>query len=124
MRNTVQLPVQVGAVIGGKYRIDEFVGAGAMSVVALAFHLELEHRVAIKFLHAAGFDNEQSAQRFKREARAAAKIQSEHVTRVLDVGELPDGCPYIVMEHLRGNDLAQELATRGSLPAGEVAAYI
>lgn len=120
----VQLPVQVGAVIGGKYRIEEFVGSGAMSVVALALHLELEHRVAIKFLHALGFDKEQSAQRFKREARAAARIQSEHVTRVLDVGQLPDGCPYIVMEHLKGNDLAEELAKRGTLPAAEIAGYM
>lgn len=120
----VQTPVDVGAVVGGKYRIEEFVGSGAMSVVALALHLELEHLVAIKFLHAVGFDHEQSAQRFKREARAAAKIQSEHVTRVFDVGSLPDGCPYIVMEHLKGCDLAQELAKRGPLPATEVAGYM
>jgi serine/threonine-protein kinase len=114
----------VGAIIADKYRIEEFVGSGAMSVVALALHLELEQLVAIKFLHAVGFDHEQSAQRFKREARAAAKIQSEHVTRVLDVGTLPEGCPYIVMEHLRGNDLAEELAKRGPLPAAEVAGYV
>ncbi|HWA74430.1 MAG TPA: protein kinase [Polyangiaceae bacterium] len=120
----MQTPVEVGAVVGGKYRIQEFVGSGAMSVVALAQHLELEHLVAIKFLHAVGFDHEQSAQRFKREARAAAKIQSEHVTRVFDVGSLPDGCPYIVMEHLKGCDLAQELAKRGPLPATEVARYM
>jgi serine/threonine-protein kinase len=124
MRQRVQSPVQVGAVIDGKYRIEEFVGSGAMSVVALALHLELEQLVAIKFLHALGFDHEQSAQRFKREARAAARIQSEHVARVLDVGTIPEGCPYIVMEHLRGNDLARELTERGPLPAAEVASYV
>src|SRR5262245_65426422 len=107
MRNTVQLPVQVGAVIGGKYRIDEFVGSGAMSVVALAFHLELEHQVAIKFLHAQGFDNEQSAQRFKREARAAAKMQSQHVTRIPDGGAPPEGCPDIAPAQRRAEHLAQ-----------------
>ncbi len=120
----MQLPVELGAVIDEKYRIDAFLGSGAMSVIALAFHLELEQQVAIKFLHAQGFDPEQTAQRFKREARAGARIQSEHVVRVLDVGALPDGCPYIVMEHLKGNDLGRELSERGRLPATEVAGYM
>lgn len=120
----MQLPVQVGAVVDEKYRIDAFLGSGAMSVVMLAFHLELEQQVAIKFLHAQGFDQEQTAQRFKREARAGARIHSEHVVRVLDVGTLADGCPYIVMEHLKGKDLGRELADRGRLPAAEVAGYM
>jgi serine/threonine protein kinase len=120
----MQLPVEIGAVIDEKYRIDAFLGSGAMSVIALAFHLELEQQVAIKFLHAQGFDQEQTAQRFKREARAGARIQSEHVVRVLDVGALPDGCPYIVMEHLRGQDLGHELAQRGRLPASESTGYV
>jgi serine/threonine protein kinase len=46
------------------------------------------------------------------------------VVRVLDVGTLPDGCPYIVMEHLKGNDLGRELADRGRLPAAEVVGYM
>ena len=120
----MQLPVEIGAVIDEKYRIDAFLGSGAMSVIALAFHLELEQQVAIKFLHAQGFDQEQTTQRFKREARAGARIQSEHVVRVLDVGALPDGCPYIVMEHLRGQDLGHELAQRGRLPASESTGYV
>jgi eukaryotic-like serine/threonine-protein kinase len=120
----MQLPVQIGAVVDEKYRIDAFLGSGAMSVVALAFHLELEQQVAIKFLHAQGFDQEQTAQRFKREARAGARIHSEHVVRVLDVGTLADGCPYIVMEHLKGKDLGRELADRGRLPAAEVVGYM
>ena len=120
----MQLPVQVGAVVDEKYRIDAFLGSGAMSVVALAFHLELEQQVAIKFLHAQGFDQDQTAQRFKREARAGARIHSEHVVRVFDVGTLANGCPYIVMEHLKGNDLGRELADRGRLPAAEVAGYV
>lgn len=120
----MQLPVELGAVVDEKYRIDALLGAGAMSVVALAFHLELEQRVAIKFLHARSFDQEQTAQRFKREARAAARIHSEHVVRVLDVGALPDGTPYIVMEHLQGNDLATELERRGKLPATEATGYL
>jgi eukaryotic-like serine/threonine-protein kinase len=120
----MELPVQVGAVVDDKYRIDAFLGSGAMSVVALAHHLELEQPVAIKFLRAQGFDPEQTAQRFKREARAGARIQSEHVVRVLDVGALPGGCPYIVMEYLKGQDLGRELAERGRLSATEAAGYM
>jgi eukaryotic-like serine/threonine-protein kinase len=120
----MQPPVQIGAVVDDKYRIDAFLGSGAMSIVALAFHLELEQQVAIKFLHAQGFDQDQTAQRFKREARAGARIHSEHVVRVFDVGTLADGCPYIVMEHLKGNDLGRELAERGRLPASEVVGYM
>jgi serine/threonine-protein kinase len=120
----MQPPVQIGAIVDDKYRIDAFLGSGGMSVVALAFHLELEQQVAIKFLHAQGLEQDETAQRFKREARAGARIQSEHVVRVLDVGALPDGCPYIVMEHLKGNDLAHELALRQLLPAAEVAGYL
>ena len=120
----MQPPVQLGAIVDDKYRIDAFLGSGAMSVVALAFHLELEQQVAIKFLHAQGLEQYQTAQRFKREARAGARIQSEHVVRVLDVGALPDGCPYIVMEHLKGNDLAQELAQRQRLPAAQAVGHL
>lgn len=120
----MQAPVEIGDVVAEKYRIDDILGSGAMSVVVLAFHLELEQQVAIKFLHAQGLDPEQTAQRFKREARAAARIRSEHVVRVFDVGALPNGCPYIVMEHLRGNDFGQELAARGRLPVDEVTGYM
>jgi eukaryotic-like serine/threonine-protein kinase len=120
----MQAPVELGDVVDQKYRVDAVLGSGAMSVVVLAFHLELEQQVAIKFLHAQGLDPEQTAQRFKREARAAARIQSEHVVRVFDVGALPGGCPYIVMEHLRGNDLGRELAARGRLPVAEVTGYM
>lgn len=120
----MQLPVEIGAVVDEKYRIDAFLGSGAMSVVVLAFHLELEQKVAIKFLQAQGFDQDQTAQRFKREARAGARIHSEHVVRVLDVGALPNGCPYIVMEYLKGSDFGRELAERGRLPAAEVAGYV
>jgi serine/threonine protein kinase len=120
----MQPPVQIGAVVDDKYRIDAFLGSGAMSVVALAFHLELEQQVAIKFLHAQGFDQEQTAQRFKREARAGARLHSEHVVRVFDVGTLAGGCPYIVMEHLKGNDLGRELTERARLPAAEAVGYM
>jgi serine/threonine protein kinase len=62
---------------------------------------------------------DQNAARFLREARAAARIQSEHVARVFDCGTIEGDVPYMVMELLAGHDLAQELKNRGPLPAPE-----
>ena len=59
-----------------------------MGVVVAAHHLGLDNRVAIKFLVPEMLSNEDAVARFAREARAAAKITNEHVTRVLDVGTL------------------------------------
>ncbi|MEP7052853.1 MAG: protein kinase, partial [Pseudomonadota bacterium] len=67
---------------------------------------------------------EELVERFAREARAAAKIRSEHVARVFDVGTLPDGVPFIVMEHLAGQDLADVLAERGPLPIKVAIEYV
>jgi serine/threonine-protein kinase len=109
-------------VIADKYRVDRIVGSGGMSIVLLAWHMELEQQVAIKVLHGADVESD-AAKRFRREARAAARIRSEHVSRVLDVGTLPSGSPYMVMEYLIGNDLAEELARRGPLPVDEIVLY-
>jgi serine/threonine-protein kinase len=57
------------------------------------------------------------------EARAAARIQGEHVARVLDIGQLPTGAPYMVLEYLEGADLAQIRHRRGALSVPEVADY-
>jgi len=73
-------------VIAGKYRVERIVGRGGMGVVVSAWHLELDQRVALKFLMPDLAQRGDSAERFRREARAAARIKSEHVVRVLDVG--------------------------------------
>jgi serine/threonine-protein kinase len=101
--------VAPGQVVGGKYRIDRLVGAGGMAVVLEAWHLDLEERVAVKLLNAQHARDEEALARFEREARAAFKIKSEHVVRVLDVGRLENRTPYIVMEFLEGVDLATRL---------------
>jgi eukaryotic-like serine/threonine-protein kinase len=100
-----------GVVLGGKYRIEGHLGEGGMGVVFSAQHLELGTKVAIKVLRRGVGDEA----RFLREAKAAARLESEHVARVLDVGRAPDGTPYIVMEHLRGADLGRQLARSGRL---------
>ena len=113
----VESPLPVpGDIVAGKYRVDSRIGEGGMGVVLGAFDESLGRQVAIKFLHPSRAANESAAARFGREARAAASIESEHVVRVHEVGALPNGAPFIVMEHLRGSDLAQVLQYRGGLP--------
>ncbi len=86
-----------------------------MGVVVQAMHLELDERVALKFLLPEAVESPEAAARFVREARAAVKIKSEHVARVIDVGRLENGAPYMVMEFLEGSDL-NALLERGALP--------
>jgi serine/threonine-protein kinase len=117
-------PVSVGDVIAGKYRIERVLGTGGMGVVVAALHVQLDRRVAIKFLLPAALANAEVVQRFSREARAASKIQSEHVAHVIDVGELDTGAPYMVMEYLEGRDLATRIAEQGNLAVSEIARYV
>lgn len=111
-------PIQLGEVVADKYRVDRVLGEGGMGIVVAATHLHLEQRVALKFLLPKMATNPELVQRFLREARAAVRIQSEHVARVLDVGT-HRGSPYMVMEYLEGGDLARVLAERGPLPVAE-----
>jgi hypothetical protein len=101
--------VEPGDILAEKYRVERILGQGGMGVVVLCEHIELRERVAIKFLLDAPVDNSELCERFVREARAAVKIKSEHVVRVVDVGRLPTGAPYMVMEYLEGEDLSQRL---------------
>jgi eukaryotic-like serine/threonine-protein kinase len=113
-----------GTIVGGKYRIDGFLGTGGMGVVLSATHLELDSPVAIKIVRDDFAANEAVVSRLLFEARAVARMQSVHVVRVLDVERLPNGAPYIVMEKLRGGDLAALLEQRASLPVAEAIGYV
>jgi eukaryotic-like serine/threonine-protein kinase len=117
-----RLPLE-NEVLADKYRIERVVGRGGMGIVMAAWHLALDQRVALKCLQPELAQNSESAARFLREARAAAKIKSEHGVRVLDVGNLDDGIPYMVMEFLDGRDLSDELRDRGPLPVEECMNY-
>jgi serine/threonine-protein kinase len=111
-------------IIAGKYRVEGIIGRGGMGVVLGAWHLELDQRVALKFLMPELVERGESAERFRREARAAARIKSEHVVRVIDVGNWEGNAPYMVMEYLDGRDLASELRERGTLPIKECVDYL
>ena len=107
----------IGDVIAGKYRVESVVGSGGMGVVLCATHLELGQRVAIKVLTVPEEDarRDEARERFLREGRATAALVSDHVVRIYDVGTLSSGAPFMVMELLRGQDLARTLQQGGPL---------
>ena len=107
---------RLGAVIAGSYRIDEFLGRGAIGAVFGGMHLRLERRVAIKFVDPTLVDDQEIRARFKREAKICAQIGSSHAVEVFDYGVGDDGAPYLVMERLVGEDLHQRLLREGPLP--------
>ena len=112
-----------GMLLGGKYRIERLLGRGGMGAVYAAEHEILKQRVAVKLLLSAA-SNPEGLQRFINEARAAAQLDSEHVTRVMDMGALDNGMPFMVLEYLEGGDLGQLLAARGPLPITDVVDYV
>jgi serine/threonine-protein kinase len=113
-----------GQILAGKYRVERVLGKGGMGVVVAARHLQLDERVAIKFMLPEGLANPEAVARFAREARAAVKIKSEHVARVSDVGALENGAPYMVMEHLDGGDLSDWLARHGVLAVEQAVEFV
>jgi eukaryotic-like serine/threonine-protein kinase len=122
--DTALAKVQPGDILADKYRVERVLGQGAMGVVVLAEHIELRERVAIKFLLDTPADSAELAERFLREARAAVRIKSEHVVRVSDVGRLPSGAPYMVMEYLEGEDLSQRLLSGVAVPIDDAVDYV
>jgi serine/threonine-protein kinase len=113
-----------GELIAAKFEVERVLGAGGMGVVLAARHVQLGQRVAIKFMHAEAARDPSAAARFLREARAAVALTSEHVTRVLDVGTLESGAPYMVMEYLAGVDLGDVLKSRGPLAMADAVGVI
>jgi len=116
------MQLQPGTIIDSKYRVAHAIGSGGMGVVVAADHLHLPQRVAVKVLKQAS--RPESLERFYREGRTLAQLKSEHVTRVFDVGALPGGEPYLVMELLDGEDLSAMVARRGPIPVEEAVDYV
>jgi serine/threonine-protein kinase len=115
--------VSVGDIINGKYLVEAVIGQGGVGFVVRAQNLELDERVALKFLHPEMLAHKEIVARFAREAKAASSIRSEYVAMVFDVGTMANGTPYLVMEHLDGKDLSTVLAERGRLGPREAAEY-
>jgi eukaryotic-like serine/threonine-protein kinase len=117
-------PVREGDVLAGKYCVERVIGRGGMGVVVAARHIQLGQKVALKFMLAEACENADAVARFLREAQAAFQIQSEHVARILDMGTLDGGAPFMVMEFLNGCDLGDVIRDRGPLPIAEAVGYL
>ena len=104
-----RMPVAVGDLVDERYYVERVLGVGGMGIVAACEDRGSGERVAVKFMLPEVLLNREGLQRFVREARALHAIHSEHVARMRDVGNLPSGVPYIVMEYLEGVDLCERL---------------
>jgi serine/threonine-protein kinase len=111
-----------GTVLAARYRVERQLGQGGMGSVYLVRHVRTQERLALKVLHASIAADPRALERFRGEAQAPARIDSDHVVRVVDADVAPelDGAPFLVMEYLRGRDLGQLLVERGRLTAPEV----
>jgi serine/threonine protein kinase len=116
----------IGDVIAQKYRVEGVVGKGGMGVVVSARHVQLGQMVAIKLLTLPPDEDrrDEAIARFLNEAQAAARLRSDHVVRIYDVGQLDSGLPFMVMELLSGSDLGSLLDERGALPEAEAVDYL
>jgi serine/threonine-protein kinase len=103
-----------GEVLDGKYQIERMLGEGGMGAVAKATHMLRRAPVALKFMSPAVMSLGGAVERFINEGVAASQIDSDHVVKVFDVGQLKSGAPYLVMEYLEGIDLSDLLAREGT----------
>jgi tRNA A-37 threonylcarbamoyl transferase component Bud32 len=112
----------IGTHIGERFRLDEKIGAGGMSSVYRAYDPTLDRSVAIKLMHRDISTDPDQLERFRREARAVARLNHPHVVTVIDAGE-DDGTPYIVFEYVEGETLKERIRRIGRLPVPEAVAY-
>ncbi|HST72715.1 MAG TPA: protein kinase [Kocuria rosea] len=108
-----------GTVLEGRYELGPRIARGGTAAVYRAVDTRLERTVAVKLMHPHLAEDPAAADRFMREARAAAKLSHPHVVSVLDQGRAPDGLPYLVMELVEGSTLRDLLHERGALTARE-----
>lgn len=108
------------SVIGERYRLVRKLASGGMGSVWLAKHKTLDADVAIKLMSPTLFDTPSALARFEREAKASAQLKSPHIAKVQDYG-VEDETPFMVMEYLEGEDLAQRLGRVGTMSLKEAA---
>src|ERR671925_440300 len=112
----------IGTLISERFRLEEKVGSGGMTTVYRAFDPTLERWVAIKLMHRDISTDPDQLERFRREARAVARLNHPHIVTVIDAGE-DDGAPYIVFEYVEGETLKERIRRMGRLPVPEALAY-
>ncbi|MFO0658301.1 MAG: protein kinase [Polyangiaceae bacterium] len=110
----------IGRVVGDKYGVRAIIGEGGMGAVYEAEHLQLGRLVALKVLHPINARRSDAVARFHHEARVAGSIGHPNICEIYDVGKLPEGSPYLVMERLFGETLSDRITKEGALPFGDV----
>ncbi|MFO0611204.1 MAG: protein kinase [Polyangiaceae bacterium] len=118
------MTLQAGQILADKYRIVKLLGKGGMGEVYEGENVRIRRRVAIKTLLASVSQKPDVLQRFEREAQAAGRIGSEHIVEVLDMGDLPDGSRFMVMEFCEGCTLSERIVSRGRVPPAEAARIV
>jgi serine/threonine-protein kinase len=118
--------IELGTVVAGRYRVEQRLGEGGMGSVYRVEHVHTGQPLALKVLNPKLVENQVALERFRREARAPARINSDHVVKVTDADVAPEigGAPFLVMELLEGETFEQLLKRRGSLPPNETLALL
>ncbi|MGC4068148.1 MAG: protein kinase [Polyangiaceae bacterium] len=114
------MSLSTGEIIEGKYRIVRLIGEGGMGAVYEGENTRIHRRVAIKVLHQGVAENQEAVQRFEREAQAAGRIGNDHILEVIDMGTLPNGDHFMVMEFLDGEPLSDRIRRIGRLRPEDV----
>jgi hypothetical protein len=115
------MSLEPGQILEGKYRIIRLLGEGGMGAVFEGENVRIQRRVAIKVVHAAFAGNADVVARFQREAQAAGRIGNDHILEVLDLGALPDGSHFMVLEFLDGEPLSKRVERLGRMTPDQVA---
>lgn len=111
------MALELGQTIDGKYRIVRLIGEGGMGAVYEGENVRIRRKVAIKLLHTGVASNAEMVQRFEREAQVAGTVGNDHILEILDLGALPNGDRYMVMEFLEGETLTDRIKARTRLQA-------
>jgi serine/threonine protein kinase len=109
------LLARTGGLLLGKYRVERVLGEGGMAVVLAVRHTKLDELFAMKIAKPISLTVAGATNRFMREAHSLARLRSDHVVRVYDIGRLECGLPYMLLEYLDGVDLAATLTAEGKL---------
>jgi serine/threonine-protein kinase len=115
---------RIGELLGERYELVRLLGAGGMGAVYEARHRLIGRRFAVKLLHPEYAQQPSMLTRFQREARAAGSLENDHIAAVTDFGFAADGAPYLVMEHLEGEDLSALLEHTGPLPVARAVSFV
>lgn len=114
----------LGKLFADRFRVEEVLGVGGMGTVYLAQHEVLERPVALKVIRADLANSEELLPRFRREARAASRVDHPHVTYILDFGETEEGRSYMAMEYVEGPTLAHALFREGPFSVSRATAIL